>query len=1012
MLALSLSCEATGRPKSAKSGAAGHDDGDGDRDGDSDGDGAIRRAGEGDCGDNDFNTSIISSYPSLFAFPAPKHQPGGSVDNSDTSLVVATAIATATATAATATEARSGDGHVSSSSEAFWSDGEHQGVGGAADERTPHKHMASPTSRLGQVVVLASDGSNAADNPTATAAAHAVSKLLLTPGKACVTLRGPGPPLVYRPHVMSAAAGALAESGSLRAQVDAHQKQRLFGPGAGNVPGTPPAPLLPLLPSNKVVISGFLPNATGSGSTMPPPVAVDPPRSPCSPPKSPPSPTSKRSSSPTPTPDAMAAGSSGVLAGSSSSKSGAAAAGPEIHVVVVGSSKDSSVQSTPERPSFTPPPQYHPRGLLLSVPTPAGSKGTSKTAVKAKASKMPLPPAGCSGKRGRDPLSLRAKHHPHHKHQYGTGADYGGCGSEGGDDELSDGPIAPTPYRVDPSLQPVRAKPVEQWFDAVEGPVGPGRAGWSPRARGRAFAAIPNSPRRPAQRAAAAAAIAAADAAVAAAAASHLEGTPAAAALHYNSYAAAVVNGSDTDAVDGGISDDSATGAAAGTPDGHADPLVAAGFTADAAATAKPAAMYRSDQQHPSGGSRSPLRTGSAEIDVDVDNDYAAFSDAAYESDTSFRTTDREPPLQSERGLDREEQPQLQLQPQQPQPQTSPWPQSKAWVPYRLRMEDQINQFLQLPRGESSSGDGGWELVSDEDGVRISRVQIVGADGNATEQIKAEAVFDGMSAQEVCQFYVDTRHRKSWETLVDTCTDVAREDDGNTAITYAKYKKSFIASPRDSLLCVHTRSLEGRYSTSSPTPADGANADGNSGSGGDDGDCDARTFSGGVRDRTQSGSSSGYGSGAGGDAGPGSAAAGVAAGADGELAPPEDPDAATTASKRWCSRIPGSSNDASRPWISTTYSCDHDAHPAQAGWVRMDSKTWLIASNQYDCNFDASNPQRTSIRAKIVYTADINPGGWVPTALVRSLTKKSFPAAIKALGAASAKHFNTESLTT
>lgn len=569
----------------------------------------------------------------------------------------------------------------------------------------------------------------------------------------------------------------------------------------------------------------------------------------------------------------------------------------------------------------------------------------------------------------------------------------------------------------------MRAKPVEQWFDAIEGPAAGlaagGSSAWAPRARGGAFEEFPQSPRRPAERAAAAAAIAAADAAVAAAAAAaeHLgSGTSAVAALHYNSYAAAVVNGGsdvsdveesttlsaplpavvDTPAVPPSL--DGGGGGGGGSDDGysvHASPT-------DAAAMARSAALHQN--RHLVGDNRSPLRTGSAEIDDDVDNDYAAFSDAAYESDASYRGAGDA--REGGGGSSSEVQATAAAAASPP----SPWPQSVTFAPYGTQMEEQINSFLKLPRGDgdgdSTGGGGVWEHVAEVDGCTVSRVKVVGPDGTSTEQVRAEAIFDGMSAQEICTFYVDTKYRKSWESLVDTCVDVDRDPGGNTAVVYAQYKKSFFATSRDLLNCVHARSLTGRFAPS-PTPgcSGGAGAAGSAGAAGAAGAAvDTAMGSAGrnkttesipqsFRNRTKSISSSGYDSGS-----------------------SPDIDASGGGGAAWSSSMPGDSGggggggDASRPWISVTFSCTHDAHPPLDGWIRMDTKTWLIATNEYAPDFDPNNPKRSTIRSKIEYIADVDPGGWVPSSMVKSMTKKTFPAAIQALCKASVEFFEDKTL--
>ncbi|XP_070173383.1 ceramide transfer protein-like isoform X2 [Littorina saxatilis] len=77
-------------------------------------------------------------------------------------------------------------------------------------------------------------------------------------------------------------------------------------------------------------------------------------------------------------------------------------------------------------------------------------------------------------------------------------------------------------------------------------------------------------------------------------------------------------------------------------------------------------------------------------------------------------------------------------------------------------------------------------------------------------------------------------------------------------------------------------------------------------------------------------------------------------------------------------------------WIVVNYSCDHPSCPA-GKYVRITMNVAMICHTIIEPPSNGGDITRDNITCKITYTADVNPGGWAPAAVVRSVYKREYP---------------------
>ncbi|XP_076465042.1 ceramide transfer protein-like [Babylonia areolata] len=77
-------------------------------------------------------------------------------------------------------------------------------------------------------------------------------------------------------------------------------------------------------------------------------------------------------------------------------------------------------------------------------------------------------------------------------------------------------------------------------------------------------------------------------------------------------------------------------------------------------------------------------------------------------------------------------------------------------------------------------------------------------------------------------------------------------------------------------------------------------------------------------------------------------------------------------------------------WIVVNYSCDHPNCPP-GKYVRITMNVAMICQTIIEPPSNGGDITRDNITCKITYTADVNPGGWAPASVLRSVYKREYP---------------------
>eukprot|EP00047_Mylnosiga_fluctuans_P003709 m.230504 g.230504 ORF g.230504 m.230504 type:complete len:583 (-) comp12072_c0_seq1:84-1832(-) len=91
-------------------------------------------------------------------------------------------------------------------------------------------------------------------------------------------------------------------------------------------------------------------------------------------------------------------------------------------------------------------------------------------------------------------------------------------------------------------------------------------------------------------------------------------------------------------------------------------------------------------------------------------------------------------------------------------------------------------------------------------------------------------------------------------------------------------------------------------------------------------------------------------------------------------------------------------------WMVQNISVDHDSAPKDK-LVRVDANILMLVSTVV--TKPASGPiKREHVSAHITYLAYVNPGGWVPPAALKALSKREYPKFLRTFSSQSLKHFS------
>ncbi|XP_076443458.1 ceramide transfer protein-like [Babylonia areolata] len=88
--------------------------------------------------------------------------------------------------------------------------------------------------------------------------------------------------------------------------------------------------------------------------------------------------------------------------------------------------------------------------------------------------------------------------------------------------------------------------------------------------------------------------------------------------------------------------------------------------------------------------------------------------------------------------------------------------------------------------------------------------------------------------------------------------------------------------------------------------------------------------------------------------------------------------------------ITANNDEGPDKWIVVNYSCEHPNCPG-GKYVRITMNVAMICQTIIEPPSNGGDITRDNITCKIIYTAEVNPGGWAPASVLRSVYKREYP---------------------
>ncbi|CAL8105523.1 unnamed protein product [Calicophoron daubneyi] len=276
----------------------------------------------------------------------------------------------------------------------------------------------------------------------------------------------------------------------------------------------------------------------------------------------------------------------------------------------------------------------------------------------------------------------------------------------------------------------------------------------------------------------------------------------------------------------------------------------------------------------------------------------------------------------------------------------------------------------------TNSSGSDWQVIAQDGDMIIYKRELETEDGVVVDPLQAVHVVPGVTAREMCSYFWDVRYRMDWEFTVDRAPTVLEVCGDDTVVLYQVYKRVWPTTQRDSVFWSHIRQVSTRFPLGALAHPAGTPTEGTK--------THYRSLS--VDSRTTELKTNG----------PLSLArfAVLNSMKTGEQAGSDDPEAVLDS------------------WMVVNMSTDYQADkvpPSATPMIRLDldvvlyCQTVLIPSNGSDVptppNGRASSFPRNRLRTRLVYMANVNPGGWVPAAGLRTLARREYPRFLKRFSA-------------
>ncbi|VDN97796.1 unnamed protein product [Rodentolepis nana] len=110
--------------------------------------------------------------------------------------------------------------------------------------------------------------------------------------------------------------------------------------------------------------------------------------------------------------------------------------------------------------------------------------------------------------------------------------------------------------------------------------------------------------------------------------------------------------------------------------------------------------------------------------------------------------------------------------------------------------------------GEVGSVNNGWTILAKQGKIIICNREVESSDGTYLDPLQAVHTVHNVTAREMCEAFWDVQYRLDWEITVDQAPTVLEVCGDDTVLQYQAYKRIWPATQRDSLFWSHMRRLD------------------------------------------------------------------------------------------------------------------------------------------------------------------------------------------------------------
>ncbi|CAH8429275.1 unnamed protein product [Schistosoma rodhaini] len=278
-----------------------------------------------------------------------------------------------------------------------------------------------------------------------------------------------------------------------------------------------------------------------------------------------------------------------------------------------------------------------------------------------------------------------------------------------------------------------------------------------------------------------------------------------------------------------------------------------------------------------------------------------------------------------------------------------------------------------------------WRIVVQEGDMIIFRRELVSDDGVVLDPLQAIHVVHGVTAREMCTYFWDVRYRMEWEFTVDHPPAVLEVCGDDTVVTHQVYKRVWPTTQRDSLFWSHICPVNPVQTNISPKLTHRSSISSDSQHDIHQNKVHQRSASMGTSLTSKESSYS---------QSPDYSCK--------ESSNPSKPSSnhnnsnildgwmVVNMSTNYLSdKIPPSSSPTIRLGLEVVLYCQTEVTSSSSSSSSSETSVTSSSSN------DLSKLSRNQLCTRLIYMANINPGGWVPASGLRSLAQREYPRFLK-----------------